>query len=242
MAVGYIGKKGEAGARPPTDAERAVFERFKQQVIKSRVQIQRTLIAGSICRDLQAAIDKYMIFYGPVWTKAETVEMENLARRASTLERYVTGLESGALVFRVADGDLIVLSDLAKAQRPEGYEWQEYAGLGFLAYALIAGFVLVAAAYAVSVGLETSAKKAETDYRKRLLDADKWASSVGGDTALMWNKFRQNSASKTPEHKSFWDSLMGGLSKVGSALPWIGLGLLGLWIVKEWSKGRAANA
>jgi len=35
---------------------------------------------------------------------------------------------------------------------------------------------------------------------------------------------------------------MGGLSKVGSALPWIGLGLLGLWIVKEWSKGRAANA
>jgi len=245
----------QAETREANAAELRAFVRFRDQVIKQRAIVERAIVAGGLCSQLQQAIKKYDVRgadgyqYGyapgmaPVWSAADLDRIELITARANKLEQYLSGLELRALYMRPGPGEDFTILRPVFGKEPEGYPYQQWAGLGLVPLIIVvAGVVLVASAIAVAIGLEASATKAELEYRSRLVDADRWAAAQGGKAAELWSRFKRETAAANPAAKSFWERFTKGIGEIGSALPYIGIGLLALWLLSKLASSRPAPA
>jgi len=231
--------------REPTAQEVETWERFRRGVIGSRIQIQAALTAGGVAGSCQIwAAQNAIALPVPVFTPVDEATLKLIAARATKMESYVAGLETQKLAFRIftlgGRRDLDVIAPMS-GSLPEAYPWEQYQGLGLIPLIIIvAGIVLVAGAIALDDYLITDAKNKETEYKKRVIELDKWAAGQGGQVASSWRGFKEQNKSLTPENKSFWDSL--GIGKIGEMLGPLLIGGLALWALATFGGSSARSA
>lgn len=181
--------------REPTAAEARLATRFTDLVKSKRAAITRCLNTGQAAADAQRWIDSHG--YGGilprVWNDAsDRPTFETIARRATVLEKYVTGLEARSVYFQpTTDGrDIDIVSPVAASQE----EWPTYS-LGILPLIIVGVvIVLVAAAIATAIGFYESAKKSEEETKRRLADLDLAAAKAGGSVASNWKQYKADNA------------------------------------------------
>lgn len=202
--------------REATAEELRIADRFCAMVINNRGTVTRALAAGGAAAAAQEWINARGIpFPGVVFSPGEREDFEALARRATTLENYVSALQSRRYFFRCNDSltDLDILAPLGTGdENPPEY----FQGLGIVPLIIVvAGIVLVSAAISVAVSFYSDARGKEANKIKRVSELDHWAAKQGGQIAKDWAAFKNQNKAANP---SFWDSLSGAF---GSAIPFL---------------------
>ncbi|MEN6607801.1 MAG: hypothetical protein ABFD60_11195 [Bryobacteraceae bacterium] len=209
--------------RQATAKEQALVESFCARVHRERANIDRALQTGNAAVDCQAWIKTNAIPYPGVVFDSGTdgVTFKEIAAKATRLELYAAGYETGKLCMRpnASGTDFAVMVPLNTA----GPDLWEGVGLGAFPVVLVivvAGVVLVAAAISVCTSFYATALTAQANKQKQIALLDAWALKQGGSTAASWQDFKKVNKETNP---SFWSGLQNTLSQIA---PILGLGLL----------------
>jgi hypothetical protein len=211
-----------AGTREPTAAELAKVRQFIAKVHEARPLVERALNCGRAMRRAQAWIDArgYGAILPRVWTPAtDGAYFEQMAFRATLLERYAYGLETNELFFRLTpDGNDIEIVSPPGESVPPAYAL----GNPLIIVAIVAG-VLIVAAIAVAIGMIVDYFKTESLTKKKIAELDSAAAKAGGDVAKNWKAYKDQNAAAD-------GSILAELKPVLSTVAIVG-GLIALAVI-----------
>lgn len=221
--------------RQPTPNELAKVNEFLRLVKSNRDNVSACLNSGRAVRDAQIWIDsqgaEFTKNFPRAWRGApDQAEFENIARRATLLERYASGLEGGTLFFRLdaAGGDIEIVYP-EKEGGPPAFSL----GIVPLVIAIVVGVVLLAGAITTAIAFYMDTRKKESEERRRIAELDAAAAKAGGDVAARWNQYKKDNAKA---NGGFFDKLgesFGSITVIG--------GLVALAIIgSKWDAGRRA--
>ena len=206
-----------AGTREPTAAELAKVRQFIAKVHEARPLVVRALDSGRACRRAQAWIDArgYGAILPRVWNPVpDTARMEQLAFRATLLERYAYGLEVQDLFFRLTpDGNDIEILATPGESVPPAYAL----GNPLIIVAIVAG-VLIVAAIAVAIGMIVDYFKTESLNKKAIADLDAAAAKAGGAVAANWKAYKDQNAAADGSFLAELKPVLGTVAIVGGLI------------------------
>lgn len=204
--------------REATPAERSIFSQFSDLVNQDTARSFKTMLLGDLLKRLEpvARVWKYP---GPLWTAQENQELIDFVRQRNFFDAVRYRLETGDLFFRTSQNDLDVY-ELQKMEKPSL--------TGFPLILIAAGVLIVSGAIMGYQILKNKRIALETDYKKRLLDLDRWALKQGPDIRTAYERFKTIN-SDTEEKRSIWAEI----SKAGSSILWIVIALGALWWISK---------
>jgi len=180
--------------RDPSSAEKTKWDRFVSYYMNTLTPtLLKTQFAAELCFWAQGELDRSGIDY-IIWRNGDTEDIKARLARYNKIGRIISGVQIGKYRLFFKGDDFDVLTQIGAEQ--ESYIDDQYQGLGAipLIAIVIGGAVLIASAWAVVRGMDASAKKAETEYRNRLLTLDREMTKAGGETARLWNESKKASA------------------------------------------------
>jgi outer membrane murein-binding lipoprotein Lpp len=222
-----------ATTRQPTPGELQKVNRFLRLVKDNRSNVAQCLNTGRAARDVQGWIDSQGLggVLPRTWNGAtDQAEFDNIARRATLLERYAFGLETGSIFFRVFGDDIeIVIPAPAPEGSPPGYSL----GIVPLVIAIVVGVVLLAGAITTAIGFYMNTRAKEAEERKRIAELDAAAARAGGDVAARWNAYKKDNAAA---NEGFFGKLGSNLGIVAVVGGIIALAIIG----SKYASGKRA--
>lgn len=209
--------------RQATAKEQALVESFCARVHRERRNVDRALQTGNAAADCQRWITSNKIPYpGVVFDAAiDGMTFGDVAKKATQLERYAAGYETGKLFMRpnAAGNDFAIMVPLG-TQGPDLWEGVGLGAFPVVLVIVVAGVVLVTAAISVCTTFYLRTLTAQSDKQKQIALLDAWALKQGGSTASSWKDFKKQNKETNP---SFWAGLQNTLSQIA---PILGLGLV----------------
>lgn len=182
----------------PTPAQAAKADRFVALVESKRRDVETALNAGQSAKRCQAWIDAngYGSILPRTWNGAADEEkFTTIARRATLLERYRTGLIGGSLGMRDTPAIAGDLSIVGPMPAPEGAPPVYSLGvIPLLAIVVVGGIVLLAAAITTAIGFYSDTRAEEEQTKRKIADLDAAAAKAGGSVAANWTAFKQANA------------------------------------------------
>jgi hypothetical protein len=168
-----------------------------------------------------------------VWTPGtDTPYFEQMAFRATLLERYAYGLEVQDLFFRLTpDGKDIEICATPGESVPPSYAL----GNPLIIVAIVAG-VLIVAAIAVAIGMIVDYFKTDSVNKKAIADLDFAASKAGGAVAANWKAYKEQNAANDGSFLAALKPAIGTIAIVGGL---IALAVIGSKVLPQ-RKGSAA--
>jgi len=204
--------------RSPTARELELVRRFIARVQGKRSAVNLALQTGSAAASAQKWFtDNGIAYPSTVFNDDDKAIFEDLARKATLLEKYASALQLGKVFFRPNDAgdDFAILVEKRTSESPDSWQGVGFAGPeGAIPLALIlvvAGVVLVTVAISTASAFYQWANAKREEKKKAVAQLDAWATSQGGSTLANWKAFKEENKK---ENSSFWEDIGGKLGGV----------------------------